>query len=54
MLCYHFAVFALTRARERLKKLKLQVGKTESENAAKDQELRKRATVIVTFEGFEF
>ena len=34
------------RARERLKKLKQQVGKTESEKAAKEQELRKRATVF--------
>ena len=34
------------RARERLKRLKQQVGKTESEKAAKEQELRKRATVF--------
>ena len=37
----------VNRARERLKRLKLQVEKTESENAAKEQELRKRATVFI-------
>jgi len=43
------AEYSLPRARERLKRLKQQVGKTESEKAAKEQELRKRATALTNF-----
>ena len=41
-----YSMTITNRARERLKRLKQQVGKTESEKAAKEQELRKRATVF--------
>ncbi len=41
------------RARERLKNAKLDTLKSESEKAAKQQELRKRTTVILSMIGTE-